>query len=142
MSYSSNRIRIMDMLRADIRRGVEAAAIVISDTISTTLKRHASNIDNGGIPSQPGEPPGTDTGTLARSWGIGNADNVARAAETDSDIRHGVGSKTVYAAIHEFGGFATKWSYLPARPYIRPSIELSLDRMKRAIAAQITGATP
>jgi len=88
------------------------------------------------------------TGTLRRSIQSG-------AEETKDGVRGWIGASVVYAAIHELGGTirprAAKYLHfdidgdrktvkevdIPARPYLRPSIEDNLDEIRDIIISSV-----
>lgn len=88
------------------------------------------------------------TGNLRRSIQSG-------AEETSDGVRGWLGSNVVYAAIHELGGVirpraarylhfnidgeqkAVKQVDIPARPYLRPSIEDNIDDIRDIIVSSI-----
>lgn len=78
MSIEWNAPEFMADLEKSINGGLEAAAITFQDEILERLNRQASNKSNDGKPSQPGQPPARDTGTLARSVSYEVKDGSAR----------------------------------------------------------------
>lgn len=69
-------------------------------------------------PSPPGHPPARVTGRLRGSFEIAGPTPQGRAV-----WRAVVGPTAVYARIQELGGVAGNGAVLPARPYLRPTVE-------------------
>lgn len=79
--------------------------------------------------SLPGEPPGTITGRLASSLsfkGVSTSSLIRELGSSMSNSSWGftVGPTAVYARIQELGGWTGEGhkTYLPARPYFKPTI--------------------
>ena len=122
-----------------INDGLEAAAIVFVDDVQERLNRQASNkTAKGGKPSQPGEPPAKDTGTLARSitysvedgvmkYGVASGSPANKYALTmEYGSRGPIKPKTakMLSWVDKFTGqriFARQVVIQP-RPFLRPSL--------------------
>jgi phage gpG-like protein len=91
-----------------------------------------------------------DTGNLI------NSIHKSPAVVSDTHAEVNVGTNVIYAAIHEFGGvikakkakalrFKTKdgnWVFtksvtIPARPYMRPAVDVGRGRIKQAVRATL-----
>lgn len=98
------------------RRGANNAARLVASetkqTLTTTTHRKGTP-----TPSRPGDPPSLVSGTLRRSVKI-----VPAQPQGGTAYLAKVGPTAVYARIQELGG-DTGWSVLPARPYLKPTVE-------------------
>lgn len=55
------------------------------------------------------------------------------------NVVYRVGSGIVYAPIHETGG-RTKHANIPARPYMRPSLERNVNRIRKIVVSAVRAA--
>ena len=96
-------------LRAELRGAVTRAAIMVQDEAVRLVSQQSSP-----PPSEPGEPPHLDTGTLARSidWEV---------EDQPRSIVGRIGTNLDYGRYLELGT-----SIMAPRPYLRPA----LDRMR------------
>lgn len=104
-----------------IQDGLEVVGVKMSNEYSDVLNRQASNKTSGGKPSQPGQPPAKDTGTLARSisYQVG-----------EGDVRVGVASGSPankYALVMEYG----------SRGPIKPKTAKFLSWVNKATGARV-----
>ena len=94
------------------------------------LSYAARIIGLGGLVDRAGGMPRTRTGELLRS--------VGSEVMPDGSVLVGAGKE--YARIHEYGGFTGKGhkSFIPARPYVRPSFDQAREAAFEAFAAGIS----
>lgn len=129
----------------------EAALSKLSDAVRQNALREA--IDAGGfeleaeIKTQIDKQGLRDTGNLINSV----QKKPAKVSDTHAEVE--VGTNVIYAAVHEWGGVikaraakalrfktkdgnwvTTKSVTIPARPYMRPAIDLGKERIQQAIA--------
>lgn len=152
-----NGDQFMADLIAATQDGLEAVGITMANEYSTVLNRQSSNKSNGGSPSQPGQAPARDTGTLARSI----AYKVGKGS-----VRVGVASGSPaekYATVLEYGsrgpikpknGKLLSWVdkrtgerrfakqvHIHARPWLRPTLRKSSrkisDTFNRTVKTQM-----
>lgn len=122
-------------LRKKSIAGLSRAAIMLQSEIKKTL--------SGSSPSSPGKPPGVKSGSLRRSIQSVRKDDFTRQ----------VGSGLKYAAAQEFGSVISAKSgalkfqlkdkswrtvksvILPARPYLRPTLAKSKQKILKAFCS-------
>ena len=98
MKMEFNKLSAIESIRRKVTRAVASSAVELQERIKERLNRKASNIGNGGTPSEPGGPPAKKSGTLARS---------IQAIDVTTDQNKPtwrVGTAEKYAKIQEFGG--------------------------------------
>lgn len=125
----------MDRLLEALRDRIEAAR----DGTADGLLRAAHRIEAGiklklsitshsrgtRTPSAPGSPPSLVSGALRRSVMVGDID---RQGDTHS-VK--VYPSMIYSRIQELGGIAGRGARLPARPYVGPAVDESIDDVAR-----------
>lgn len=99
------------------RRGANNAAQLVASETKAKLTT-SSHRKGTPTPSRPGEPPSLVSGTLRRSVKIVPAQPVGGTA-----YKAQVGPTAVYARVQELGG-DTGTTFLPARPYLQPTVEM------------------
>lgn len=113
-----------------IEDGLEVVAVELADDYGEVLNRQSSNKTNGGRPSQPGEPPAKDTGTLGRS--------ISYFAEDGQSIRVGVSRYSPaaqYALPLEYGT-----TRMAARPWLRPTLAAFAPRANALFVKGVKGS--
>lgn len=127
--------------RTSLARGRTLLSKRGSGTLFKTLRKSPAARDNfrlarsierlGGLVDPPGGMPRLRTGNLRRG--------ISHAQKAKHNWSVGVLEGVPYARIHEFGGMAGKGrgTYIPARPYLRPSMKQASDAMNRAFVAHV-----
>jgi phage gpG-like protein len=108
----------------------EAMAKILVANVKDALDR-ASHLARTPTPAAPGEPPAKVTGALRDSVRVTGRVAVLGRAEAR------VAPTTSYARVQELGGWtgAGHAAYLPARPYLRPTLLKSLAELEAAALA-------
>lgn len=88
-------------------------------------------------PATPGSPPGLISGHLMRSLRVDGPWQTSL-----STVEGSVGPTAVYARIHEMSGFSGPGhrTFLPARPYFRPTVDAMLPQIRQGYADRWAGA--
>lgn len=115
-----------DVLDEAQRQGLMQAALVVERAAKQKLTESGRHAPGTPTPSAPGSPPAIISGTLRAS------------VKTTKPIREGfgnyqimVGPTVVYGRVQELGGGPYN---LPARPYMQPAMEQSIDDVRNAYA--------
>lgn len=99
-----------------VRKGLSDAAMVLADGVVRIF-----GVNHGGVPSQPGEPPNSQTGHLRNSVAFVTA---------NQDWQAFVGSNVPYARYLNFGT-----TRIEPRPWAVPALNRSRARMQRVFAS-------
>lgn len=111
-------------------RAVSEGMTILHRRMAETLTTSTHPIGTP-TPSVPGEPPSLVTGNLRRS-----IDEYGPYYVGTHEVQGSVGPKAVYARIQELGGITGRnyATTLPARPYVRPTIELAGPEVQQRMA--------
>lgn len=109
--------RFRQRIRDAANAGLTEAASALADGMTEILGG-----DHGGVPSKPGDPPHSQTGTLGNSMHYHRAENLHTQA----------GSVIEYGKFLELG----TWKML-ARPWLRPAYNRSRKAMQWAFDAAV-----
>jgi hypothetical protein len=113
---------VMDAMAAEVTAASVRVVKRSQAEVEKSAKKSFTGSHSAGEPtgSVPGEPPDVVTGSLRRSI-ISDKPRISGFAVTGH-----VYPSVVYARIQELGG----GNNLPARPYMQPGYEASLERLK------------
>lgn len=105
----------------------------VSDRITSRTNRliasvlGAFNFNTTGLPSKTKSDLSMPTKITGGEAGVGRRESIREIRVTPNGFTGLIGSKTPYAAIHEFGG-NTGRATIPSRPYLRPAIKASQEQ--------------
>lgn len=121
-------------MRSATALATRRALSLIERNTKQKLRTHTHR-ENEPTTSPPGDPPAWVTGTLARSVSVEGPTPIGAAT-----WRGRVGPTAVYGRIQELGGSAGRGATLPARPYMQPAFDDSLQEIHRIFREAWTAA--
>lgn len=120
-------IASIEAMLAALPAVTEAATVAVALIAEREIKdqlRRSSHPKGTPTPSAPGTPPALITGNLFRSISTVGPASIAGYVSMQ------VGPTMIYSRIQELGGTTGRGhrSKLPARPYVQPSVELTIPQ--------------
>lgn len=131
-AFEADMDRLTAMLAAATGPATAKAAHLIERRTKQKLKLTAHKKGTK-TPSQPGQPPSTVSGSLARSVDVDGPEEIGFGHYVAA-----VGPTLIYGRIQEIGGKAGRGATLPARPFLDPTVEESQDAVRRVAVGEWT----
>lgn len=123
----------MDKLKAPAEAAVLNAALIYESAVKRKLTGPRSGRLYGSHQaSAPGEPPALWSGELRRS-----ISHTMPIWDNDGRVFANVGTRLVYAAILEWGGYAGNGARILPRPYMESTFIEQRSRLERALAVAV-----